>query len=201
MEADATAGGAGFAVAFSLGPRLRRARESGRLSLADVAARTDLTKGFLSRVERDAASPSVQSLLRICNAVGLDPADLFQRPPTSVVRATKRPKLAGLPGASVIDTLLTSSSERRLTVLESVVTPGGNGGDALYSLRSETEVCFVLEGEIDLVVEGETIHLGAGDSVTFGAGAPHTWRNASRTAGARILWILAPALPDPQGVE
>jgi transcriptional regulator with XRE-family HTH domain len=201
VETHATNGVPAFAVSFSLGPRLRRARESGRLSLADVAARTDLTKGFLSRVERDAASPSVQSLLRICNAVGLDPADLFHRPPTSVVRATGRPQLAGLPGASVVDTLLTPRSERHLTVLESVVTPGGNGGAALYTLSSETEVCFVLEGAIDLVVEGETIRVGAGDSVTFGAGVPHTWRNASDTAGARILWILAPALADPQAFE
>jgi transcriptional regulator with XRE-family HTH domain len=201
VETHATNGGPALAVSISLGPRLRRARESGRLSLADVASRTDLTKGFLSRVERDAASPSVQSLLRICHAVGLDPADLFHRPPTSVVRATGRPQLAGLPGASVVDTLLTPRSERHLTVLESVVTPGGNGGDALYTLRSETEVCFVLEGAIDLVVEGEMIRVATGDSVTFDAGAPHTWRNASNEAGARILWILAPALPDPQGVE
>jgi transcriptional regulator with XRE-family HTH domain len=186
---------------FALGPRIRRARETGRLSLADVAARTDLTKGFLSRVERDAASPSVQSLMRICGALGLDPADLFRRPPTTVVRAAARPQLAGLPGASVIDTLLTPPSERHLTVLESVVAPGGNGGEALYSLRSETEVCFVLEGEIDLVVEGETIRVATGDSVTFGAGVPHTWSNPSTTAGARILWILAPALPDPQSAE
>jgi transcriptional regulator with XRE-family HTH domain len=195
------ANGRGTAATFTLGPRLRRARETGRLSLADVASRTDLTKGFLSRVERDAASPSVQSLMRICDALGLDPADLFRRPPTTVVRASARPELAGLPGASVVDTLLTPPSERHLTVLESVVTPGGNGGDSPYSLHSETEVCFVLEGEIDLVIEGETIRVGTGDSVTFGAGVPHTWRNTSMTTGARILWILAPALPDPQSAE
>ena len=71
----------------------------------DIAARTKLTKGFLSHVERDG-------------------------------RAAVRPQLTGLPGA--------------------------------------------------------------GNSVTFGAGVPHTWRNVSTTAGARLRWILAPVLPDPR---
>ena len=190
-------------AAFSIGPRLRRAREASRLSLTDVAARTELTKGFLSRVERDEASPSVQSLMRICAALGLDPAELFGRPRTTVVRAVERPTLAGLPGAagSGIDTLITPKHERHLTVLESIVAPGGSAGDALYTLHCETEVCFVLQGTVELDLEGEVITVGVGDAVTFGAVVPHTWRNASATDGARVLWILAPALPDPQGSE
>lgn len=35
-----------------------------------------------------------------------------------------------------------------------------------------------------------------GDALTFGAAVPHTWR--AQADGARVLWILAPALPDPQ---
>lgn len=143
----------------------------------------------------------MQSLLRICNAVGLDPADLFLSPATTVMRADERPRLAGLPGASVVDTLLTPRSERHVTLLESAVAPGGSGGEALYSLPCETEVCFVLEGAIELQIEATVTRVAAGDSVTFGAGVPHTWRNASRSQPARVLWILAPALPDPQGVE
>ncbi len=47
-------------------------------------------------------------------------------------------------------------------------------------------------------MEDEAFVLGAGDALTFGAAVPHTWRNADPQAGARILWILAPALPDPR---
>ena len=186
---------------FALGPRLRRARGVSRLSLTDVAARTELTKGFLSRVERDEASPSVQNLLRICRAIGLDPAELFGRPATTVVRAADRSAMTGLPGANGIDRLITPKHERYVTVLESIVAPAGSAGEALYALHCETEVCFVLEGEIELDLEGERITIGVGDAVTFGAGVPHTWRNASDSDGARVLWILAPARPDPQGSE
>jgi transcriptional regulator with XRE-family HTH domain len=182
-----------------IGARLRHAREASRLSLADVAGRTGISKGFLSRVERDETSPSVTSLVTICDAVGLSMPELFATPQTTLVRRAGRPSLDGLPkAADVVDTLITPESERHVTVLESVVAPGGSGGSALYTMPSECEVCFVLGGTIDIDVEGETFRLEAGDALTFGAAVPHTWRNAAPDAGARILWILAPALPDPR---
>lgn len=190
--------GNGGPQTVSIGPRLRRARAARRLSLADVAVRAGLTKSFLSRVERDETSPSVGSLLRICDAVGMRAEQLFATPTTRLVRAGERPSLDGLPGASVVDTLITPVSERHLTVLESVASPGGSGGAQLYSMPSECEVCFVLEGTAELVLDEGSYVLEAGDALTFGAGTPHTWRNTSDTAGLRLLWILAPALPDPR---
>jgi transcriptional regulator with XRE-family HTH domain len=179
------------------GARLRHAREASRLSLGDVAARSGVTKSFLSRVERDITSPSVASLLGICQALGLSPADLFQTPQTTLVRRSDRPELADLPkAAEVVDTLITPAGERHVTVLESMVAAGGSGGTVLYTLPSECEVCFVLEGEIEVQVEDETFHLDEGDALTFGAAVPHSWRTLG--GDARILWILAPALPDPQ---
>jgi len=53
----------------------------------------------------------------------------------------------------------------------------------------------VLEGEIEVELEDGTYALGPGDALTFGAAVPHTWR---APGPARILWILAPGLPDPR---
>jgi transcriptional regulator with XRE-family HTH domain len=182
------------------GARLRHAREASRLSLGDVAARSGVTKGFLSRVERDETSPSVASLLGICEALGLSMAELFQTPSTTFVRRADRPRIADLPkAADVIDTLITPAGERHVTVLETIAAPGSSGGDVLYTLPSECEVCFVLQGAIEVRIEDETFRLEEGDALTFGAAVPHTWQVVPTGAGARVLWILAPALPDPQG--
>ncbi len=54
----------------------------------------------------------------------------------------------------------------------------------------------VLSGSIEVQVEDETFELAQGDALTFGAAVPHSWRVLGDLA--RILWILAPALPDPQ---
>lgn len=54
----------------------------------------------------------------------------------------------------------------------------------------------MLLGTIEVQVEDQTFTLEEGDALTFGAAVPHSWRAIGD--GARILWILAPALPDPQ---
>jgi transcriptional regulator with XRE-family HTH domain len=179
------------------GARLRHAREASRMSLGEVAARSGVTKSFLSRVERDRTSPSVASLIGICDALGLSLAELFQVPQTTLVRREDRPRIADLPkAAEVVDTLITPAHERHVTVVETAAAPGGSGGSTLYTLPSECEVCFVVQGAIEVQVEDERFVLTAGDALTFGAAVPHSWKALSD--GARVLWILAPGLPDPQ---
>ena len=51
-----------------LGDRLRDAREARRLTLEDLADRAQLTKGYISKVERNQATPSVAVLLKICGS-------------------------------------------------------------------------------------------------------------------------------------
>src|SRR3981081_1343329 len=182
-----------------VGARPRHARQPSTLSIGEAADRSGVTKSFLSRVERDETSPSVASLVGICNALGLSMSDLFQVPQTTLMRRADRPTLADLPkNADVVDsTLIPPAGERHVTVLESMVAPGGSGGNVLYTLPSECEVCFVLQGTVEVQVEGETFTLKQGDALTFGAAVPHTWRSVG-SDGARILWVLAPALPDPR---
>jgi transcriptional regulator with XRE-family HTH domain/mannose-6-phosphate isomerase-like protein (cupin superfamily) len=179
-----------------LGARLRHAREQRQLSLGDVSERTGLSRGFLSRVERDKTSPSVASLVSVCEAISLPLERLFATPSLTLVRASDRPT-ATLPGAAVVDTLITPAHEPHVTVVETLAAPGGSGGDEYYTIPSECEVCYVLEGTIELEVDGEVFALARGDAVTFGATVPHTWRNTS-TAEAHIVWVIAPALPDPR---
>jgi transcriptional regulator with XRE-family HTH domain len=179
-----------------IGMRLRREREARRLALVEVAERAGLTKSFLSRVERDQVSPSLSSLFGICRALGIEISELLAVPQTRVIRAVDRTKLSGLPGANVIDTLITPNTQRHVTVLETVCGPGATAGDAYYSLASEFEVCFVLEGAVQFDVEGDVFSLKVGDALSFGASTPHRWQNPSQTKGARFLSVLAPALPD-----
>ena len=109
------------------GARLRHARQQRRLSLGDVAARTGLSKAFLSRVERDETSPSVASLLSVCEAISLPMERLFAAPKLTIVRASGR-EHADLPGAAVVDTLITPAIEPHVTVVETIAAPGGSGG-------------------------------------------------------------------------
>jgi transcriptional regulator with XRE-family HTH domain len=176
-----------------IGERLRAARREHGLSLAAVAARSGLTKGFLSEVERDLTSPSVGSLLRLCAALDLSIGELFDADQGPVVRAADRAPIA-FGGEGVDEFQLTPAGERRLLVLQSDIAPGGGSGTEPYSLESDAEFVHVLAGTLDVAVGGMSFRLAAGDSMTFDAGAPHTWANPSRSHPARVLWVLVPAL-------
>jgi transcriptional regulator with XRE-family HTH domain len=175
-----------------IGARLRAARLSQKMTIEAVADATGLTKGFISRLERDAASPSVASLVGVCEALGLRVGALFDPPETAVVRAGEgRPISFGAKGAD--ETLLTPGTQQQIEVIHTRLDGGGHGGEELYTLDCESEFVYVVDGTLELVLEDETVTLGGGDAMTFPGRTPHTWRNASARVPCEVLWVLSPA--------
>lgn len=177
----------------AIGTRLREARKAQGMTLTELASRTGLTKGFLSQVERDLTSPSVGSLVRLCDALGIGAGELLDGPAGPVVRSAERPRVQ-FGGVGVSEFRLTPAGERRFLVLHSDIAPGGGSGEEPYTLRTDVEFVHVLEGRLDVEVAGHTYGLAAGDSLTFEAGADHRWRNPSPVLPARVLWFLVPGL-------
>lgn len=175
-----------------IGARLRAARLSQKMTIEAVAEATELTKGFISRLERDAASPSVASLVAVCEAIGLRVGALFDPPETAVVRAGEgRPISFG--AAGVQESLLTPGTQQQIEVLHSFLDGGGHGGDELYTLDCEIEFVYVVAGGLELLLEDETVTLGPGDAMTFPGRTPHTWRNRSAAKPCEVIWVMSPA--------
>jgi transcriptional regulator with XRE-family HTH domain len=149
------------------------------LTLGQVAATTNLTEGYVSKLERDQVSPSVASLIAVCGAVGLRVGDLFEPPTTKIVRAGEGAKIK-FGGDGVREYLLSNGTQRQIEVLHSVIEPGGSGGDQLYSLNCETEFVLVISGSLQVIFGNEVISLSRGDALTFRGNEPHTWRNPSK---------------------
>lgn len=175
-----------------IGARIRAARLAGGLTLEKVAAAAGLTKGFISRLERDEVSPSVASLVAVCAAIGLRVGELFEPPQTAVVRAGEAPKI-NFGGRRVKEYLLTPGTQQHLEVIHSRIDPGGTGGTQPYTLDCDAEFVYVIAGELEVQLTDHVIRLAAGDCLTFPGREPHTWRNASKSAPCEVLWVLAPA--------
>lgn len=174
-----------------IGHRLRARRRTLGLTLEEVAGRAGLTKGFLSEIERDRTSPSVASLVRLCDALDLPVGSLFAGPTACVVRAGERAPIA-FGGHGIRDCLITPAAARWLLAIHSTMEPGGGGGEVQYSLRSEEEMVLVLSGSLRLEIEAETYHLRRGDALTFDPRRPHTFVNPSPAEPAEVLFVLAP---------
>lgn len=175
-----------------IGARLRATRRARGLTLGQVAAAAGLTEGFVSKLERDQVSPSVASLVAVCEAIGLRVGELFEPPTSAIVRAGEG-ALINFGGSNAREYLLTPGSQSNLEVLHSIVEPLGSAGDELYALDTEIEFVFVLVGQFEITLGPEAHRLGAGDAMTFRGREPHTWRNPSASEPAEVLWVLTPA--------
>lgn len=173
-----------------IGAQLRSSRLAQGLTLEQLARATGLTKGFLSRIERDETMPSVPTLVQICQALSLAIGSLFAEPDIQRVALSDAPRI-NMGGSGADERLVTPRAEDRVQVLRSSLAPHANGGGALYTVNCSVESLHVVSGEIEVVFADRQLTLGAGDTVTFPGRTPHTWRTGA--AGAETVWVLVPA--------
>jgi transcriptional regulator with XRE-family HTH domain len=183
------------AVDIAVGQRIRDLRRAGAMSLEAVAARTDLSIGFLSQIERGLSSPSLRVLATLADVLGVGIAGLFgakenegAAPDAIVTRERARAKL-NLWRTGISKQLLNpAGSEGRLNLFLVHMEPGGSTGDELYTHDGE-EAGLVLEGEMKLTVDAESWTLKHGDSFRFASRRPHRFSNPSGDAKAVVLWV------------
>lgn len=174
-----------------IGHLLRERRRQLNLTLNAVAEATSLTKGFLSDIERDKTSPSVASLVKLCEVLNMPVGDLFTSSHSDVIRADERVPIK-FGGTGVSDYLLTSSNSIRLQAIWTEIEPEGTGGEQLYSLRAEEEFVIVVMGSLAIQVENETFILNEGDAMTFDPRRLHTFYNPSKTQRSTAIFVMAP---------
>ncbi|NMM85942.1 XRE family transcriptional regulator [Rhodococcus sp. SRB_17] len=190
-----------------IGARLKAARQSKRLTLDDLAESCGVTKGYLSKLERDHVNASVATLIKVCAVLEIPVGSLFENASAGeVVRADAKPQIS-FGGEKMTEFLLTPSNERRIQVLLGEIEPGGGSGQEPYSLPVDVNFVHVIEGGLRVSFEGgrtdpdgesvdaEDVVLGAGDSFTFTPRHNHSFQ-AEGASSARVLWVLNPALPE-----
>jgi transcriptional regulator with XRE-family HTH domain len=183
-----------------IGAQLKAARLAQRLTLAEVALRSGLTKGFLSKLERDQTTASVASLMRLCETLSISVGSLFHASTGEIVRRDSYPPI-NFGGVDIAEYLLTPDGERRVQAILSEIAPGGGSGDELYGLPADVEFVYVIEGRLEVILRAKQIVLEAGDAFTFPPRNEHGFRSAADAGVTRVLWVFAPALPPHSTID
>jgi len=167
------AGGAGAL----LGQRLRQLRRERGITASALAAGVGVTKGMISQLERGLVSPSMNTLQRLAEFLGVPVAAFFEapKPRVAVVRSRARKKLV-MPHSGIEYQLLTPGLDWRVELLYARVAPLQCGAREPYSHAGE-ETIFVFKGSLAVVLDGETYLLEEGDSISFEATIPHRFYN------------------------
>lgn len=176
-----------------IGARLRAARTAGGITLEQLAQATNLTKGFLSRLEHDSTSPRLPTLIAICNALALPIGSLFEEAEESLIRAEDALPLVPIEGGEVVEWLVTPSTESSLQLIRAKYPPGTGADTELHTLDAEVEVAHVQQGRLIVTFATGDVELKAGDTLTFRAREPHGWRNPDPRMTADVLWVITPA--------
>jgi transcriptional regulator with XRE-family HTH domain len=171
-----------------VGAELRRVRVERGLTLTHVAGASGLTKGYVSQLERDRVAPSLGSLARICDVLGVRIGDVIEASVGSPVHRGERQQLGSVDGPS-LHFLLSPRGERRFQAIESRIPPGCAAGAAPAEIGGSLDFVYVVSGALELDLSGDKHTLRAGESLTFPPGRTRTWRNPSTRTAAKVVWM------------
>ncbi|HEY9075775.1 MAG TPA: XRE family transcriptional regulator [Anaerolineaceae bacterium] len=178
-----------------IGARLRELRLNRNLTLEQVANETGLSMSFLSMLERDKVSISVDNLQKLAGFYGVRMVHFFQGIEEAQVAVTRRSqveeRLASAQEGRSAFLLLANRTDARMEPLL-VRIPGGHGDPHFRTHEGDT-LLYVLEGEIQLISErGEEISLSAGDAAYYFGFPGRRIQNASPVVPALILLVTNP---------
>ena len=154
----------------AVGIQIKRWRTERSLTLANVAERSGLNVGYLSQIENDKASPSLQCLAAIADALEV-PAAWFlidDVPEPLVVRAADRPVSGDGP---VRVEHVDGRASREVSILE--VTSAQSGARVGAHSHAGEEHHIVLRGHFRMIQGDHVVEVGPGDYVRWDGTIPH----------------------------
>ena len=180
-----------------IGDIIKRYREKTRKHQGEVAEKAGISISMLSQIERGVVSPSIDTLVGVCNALELDMADLFRRiVPEAPVRVLRSGQRLSTQHHGVLFEQLAASTHANvpaeLLLLE--VKPGNRVGLSAGG-HEGVEMGYVLEGRALLTVDATEYALTVGDSVSFVAALPHSLVNNGKKT-FKAVWAALPPHKD-----
>lgn len=175
---------------MEIGSKIKAIRLQRGLTQGELASRCELTKGYISQLENDIASPSIGTLIDILNVLGVTPQDFFTEPKAEKIVFTKQDFFESENGDGQNIWLIPNSQKNEMEPIILVLPPEG-ASDVRYPFEGE-EFGYVLEGKIR--IDTDTASYEAKKSEAFYIDGKHEHRIINITAKtARIVWVTTPS--------
>lgn len=164
--------------AFDIGTKIREIRLGSGMSQKELAERIGLTPSFISQLESNQISPSLNSFLQICGALGVGPNEIWKEVKTAAPRWLIR-KQRALSNVEVDEKGLRGFG----------IAANGNVRGSIFVIEPDTvinrhlteqkgrQIIHVLKGAVMVSIDGRQEKLIAGDSVYLKDEIPAMWKN------------------------
>lgn len=178
---------------MDIGKRIRQLRIQNGLTLEELASRTELTKGFLSQLERNLASPSIQTLEDITEALGTTMATFFADDTAEQVVFTPEDAFVDERDNETVHWIVPNAQKNEMEPILVELKPGSSS--SVIDPHNGEEFGYVLSGRIVLHRENgkKGYALRKGDNFYISGKEAH-WLENKGTAMAAVLWISTPPI-------
>ena len=178
----------------TIASNLKRTRLKLKMTLQELADRTGLTKGYLSKVERSEKAPPYSTLSKIVGAMGLEITDVL------------KDKLGPLHDLPIVfarkeDGKIIRESSHYVGYDYEVLAAGKPGKNmepfiiyapdqftSMFEHEGE-EFIYVLEGKMEFKYGDRTFQLSEGDHIYFESRIPHTGRSVGEKRAKLLVTI------------
>jgi transcriptional regulator with XRE-family HTH domain len=147
-----------------VGAKIRSLRKSNGLTLRQLALGSDLSVNTISLVERSEVAPTIETLCKISNALGVSPGSLFLEICQTGIDTDQvfRDECERGPGEVVASSELKRPVERRFSIM-------------------------CLSGQVEVEVNGNHMKLFQGESLELNSEEFHRWGNQNQATGIVLL--------------
>ena len=176
-----------------IGAKIRQLRIKNNFTLEDLAGRTELTKGFLSQLERNLTSPSIATLENIVMTLGTDLEHFFRENSTDKINFNKDEFFVDERETCRVSWIVPNSQKNEMEPILLSLPEGGISQE--IKPHEGEEFGYVMLGKVTLVnlENNQEYYIKKGETFYIHGDFLHVIKNES-TYEARLLWICTPPI-------
>src|SRR5262245_5184373 len=181
-------------VATAVARNTRRLRTARGWSLDRLAQRSGVSKGMLVQLEGARTNPSLGTLCKVAETLGVSLAglvELHEAPAVRVVGPDEVARLWASEAGSAGDLLVGSDERDHLELWRWTLAPGDGHASEAHATGTR-ELLHVMAGTLTLEVSGAAHRVPAGGAALFHADRDHAYRNRGRAAVRLVMVVIQP---------
>lgn len=178
---------------MDIGKRLKALRIKNNLTLEELASRSELSKGFLSQLERNNTSPSISTLEDITEVLGISLEDFFKEDREEQVKFSSDDYFIDEKDNTIITWLVPNAQKNEMEPI--LLSLKEHGESNIIGPHEGEEFGYVLQGKVELVNldNKKRITLKKDETFYLKGDYRHKIVNNSKQV-AEIIWITTPPL-------
>ncbi len=174
-----------------IGHKIKELRTQKGLTQEELADRSELSKGFISQLERDLTSPSIATLVDILQCLGTNLEEFFSNTTSEQVVFKKTDYFEKIDGdlLNKIEWIIPNAQKNMMEPILLTLEP--DGSTYPDNPHEGEEFGHVLSGSIKIVIGNTSYRAKKGESFYFTPNKKHHIEANGKT-GATILWVSTP---------